>query len=257
MPSHAEKATLFDSLHIKGQPVVLFNIWDAGSAKAVAAAGAPALATGSASVAEVNGYADGEQVPLDLVLSNLSRIVTAVDVPVSLDFEGAYAVEPAQVKENVAKVIAAGAVGINFEDQIINGEGLHPIALQQERIAAARAAADEANVPFFINARTDIYLKTPPAERTESHLQDAIERAKAFAEAGASGLFAPGLIDELSVRRLCEASPLPVNILLMNSDLSPKQLADFGVARISYGPVPYRQLMKSLTDSAREAFSHR
>ncbi|MAU08632.1 MAG: phosphonomutase [Anaerolineaceae bacterium] len=256
MPTQTEKAKLFASLHVKGDPLLLFNVWDVGSAKAVAAAGAKALATGSASVAEANGFADGETVPLNFALNNIRRIAEAVDVPVSLDFEGAYAVEPDAVYANVASVIETGAVGINFEDQVVNGDGLHPLELQAARIQAARKAADDASVPLFINARTDIYLQTPPAERTSAHLSHAIERAQAFAEAGASGFFAPGLKVADDIARLCADSPLPVNIMNLMDDTDNKQLAQLGVARISYGPSPYRTLMGLLTGMAKSAFGN-
>ncbi|MCB9461458.1 MAG: isocitrate lyase/phosphoenolpyruvate mutase family protein [Anaerolineaceae bacterium] len=257
MPTQVEKAELFASLHVKGNPLLLFNIWDAGSAKAVASAGAKALATGSASVAEANGYEDGETTPLDFVLDNIRRIVSAVDVPVSLDFEGGYAVEPEALIKNVAKVVQTGVVGINFEDQVVNGEGLHPLDLQVARIQTARRAADEAGVPLYINARTDIYLQTPPAERTQVHLAQAIERAQAFAEAGASGFFAPGLKDPDDIAKLCAASPLPVNIMNLMDDTDNAKLAQLGVARISYGPSPYRTLMGLLTGMAKSAFGEK
>lgn len=254
MPTQIEKAEMFASLHVKGDPLLLFNVWDVGSAKAVAAAGAKALATGSASVAEANGFEDGETVPLAFTLDNIRRIAQAVDVPVSLDFEGAYAVDPDAVYTNVASVIETGAVGINFEDQVVNGNGLHPLDLQVARIQAARKAADDAGIPLFINARTDIYLQTPPAERTSAHLNHAIERAQAFAEAGASGFFVPGLKDATDIAKLCAASPLPVNVMNLMDDTDNQQLAQLGVARISFGPSPYRTLMGLLTGMAKSAF---
>ncbi|MCA9896079.1 MAG: isocitrate lyase/phosphoenolpyruvate mutase family protein, partial [Anaerolineae bacterium] len=141
-----------------------------------------------------------------------------------------------------------------FEDQVVNGEGLHPLDLQVARIQAARQAADEAGVPLFINARTDIYLQTPPAERTADHLAQAIERAQAFAKAGASGFFTPGLKDPDDIAKLCAASPLPVNVMNLMDDTDNAKLAQLGVARISYGPSPYRTLMGLLTGMAKSAF---
>src|SRR6476620_11198121 len=139
----------FAALHVPGDPVILYNIWDVGSALAVVAAGAKALATGSHPVADANGFADGQQVPIDFALANATRVVEAVDVPVTIDFEGAYSADPAEGGANVARLKATGAVGCNFEDQVIGGEGLHPLDLQVRRIAAIRAAVGE---QFFINA---------------------------------------------------------------------------------------------------------
>src|SRR5919197_5135911 len=109
MSVQAAKAEAFRSLHVAGTPLVLFNIWDAGSAKAVAAAGAPALATGSWSVAAANGFADGERLPLDLAIDNLARIVEATDLPVSIDLESGYGETAGEVARSVARVIEAGA----------------------------------------------------------------------------------------------------------------------------------------------------
>ncbi|MEN3325707.1 MAG: hypothetical protein V7638_514, partial [Acidobacteriota bacterium] len=109
-----EKAETFKSLHVKGTPVILYNIWDAGSARTLEQAGAKAIATGSWSVAAAHGFDDGEKVPLSLVLANIKRIVESVALPVTLDFETGYATDLPGLKENIRNVIAAGAIGINF-----------------------------------------------------------------------------------------------------------------------------------------------
>jgi len=248
-----EKAEAFKSLHVKGSPVILFNIWDAGSARTIEHAGAKAIATGSWSVAAAQGFDDGEQIPLALLLANIKRIVESVSVPVTLDFETGYATELAGLQENITKVIAAGAVGINFEDRIIGGGGLQTIEDQSARIKAVREAADE--VPLFINARTDVFLETYPAKHDEGQLEQALERAAAYAEAGASGLFAPGLRDPELIERLCDRSPLPVNILVLPDTPPTKTMAQLGVARISYGAAPYRQMAEALKAAAQKAFA--
>src|SRR5215510_8447224 len=125
MTTQREIANIFNDLHIKGNPLILFNIWDAGSARAIEEAGAKVIATGSWSVAAANGFDDGEKIPLDLVFANLERIAGSVDVPVTLDFEGGYATNIAELKENISNLIAAGGIGINFEDGIVGGDGLH------------------------------------------------------------------------------------------------------------------------------------
>src|SRR5690349_258140 len=113
----------FAALHVPGDPVILYNIWDVGSALAVIAAGGKALATGSHPVADANGWPDGQRVPMDFAFANAKRIVDAVAVPLTVDFESAYSTDPAEGGENVAKLKATGAVGCNFEDQVIGGEG--------------------------------------------------------------------------------------------------------------------------------------
>lgn len=249
-----ERARLLASLHVKGEPLILFNIWDAGSARAVVEAGAKAIATGSWSVAAAQGCDDGEDVPLDLVLANAKRIVAAVDLPVTIDFEGGYGQTPEAVAENVSKLIETGAVGCNFEDQIVGGDGLYSIDEQCARIQAMRGAAEQTAVPFFINARTDIFLQADPAEHGD-HLEEAVHRAQAYARAGASGFFAPGLVQPEQIRKLCELSPVPVNIIVMPDVPSARELAALGVARISHGPGPYRDMIASLKTAARQAFA--
>jgi len=250
-----EKAEAFKNLHVKRAPVILFNIWDAGSARTLEQAGAKAIATGSWSVAVAQGFEDGEKIPLDLVLANIKRIADSVALPVTLDFETGYATDLQGLKENIRNVIAAGAIGINFEDRIIGAGGLHTIDDQSARIEAIRSVADETSVPLFINARTDVFLETYPAKHDEAQLEEALRRAAAYAEAGASGLFAPGLRDPELIEKLCERSPLPVNILVLPDTPPTKTMAQLGVARISYGAAPYRQMSQLLSEAAQKAFA--
>ena len=255
MTTQKEKAELFKSLHVKGSPLILFNIWDAGSARVIEQAGAKAIATGSWSVAAANGFDDGEKVPIELVFANLERIVKSVALPVTLDFEGGYATDVTQLKENIKKLIAAGGIGLNFEDRIVDGSGLHSINDQSTRIEAVREAAETAGIPLFINARTDVFLQTYPAENDEAQLQQALERAQAYANAGASGLFAPGLRDPNLIKKLCDDSPLPVNIMVLPDTPPTNTMAALGVARISYGASPYRQMIATLKEAGEKAFA--
>ena len=239
------KFETFAALHVPGDPIILYNAWDAGSARVIAEAGAKAIATGSASVAAAQGYQDAEALPLELALANAARVVAAVDLPVTIDFEGAYAVDPEGVAANMAKLAATGAIGCNFEDQVIGGEGLHPVAFQAGRIRAARAAA---GADFFINARTDIFLKA--RDHDAAMVEDALERAAAYAQAGASGFFAPGLADLALLKRLCDLSPLPVNFMAWPGTPPAAEIAATGIARISHGPFPWRLAMQALKDAA-------
>ena len=251
MPTTGDKARAFAALHRPGQPLILYNVWDAGSARAVAEAGAKALATGSASVAEAHGFHDAEALPLDLALANAARVAAAVELPVTIDFEGAYGVEPEAVAANVARLSATGAVGCNFEDQVIGGEGLHSMEAQAARIRAARAAAGP---DFFINARTDIFLKTKAATHAPAAIEEAIARARAYAEAGASGFFVPGLADLAQLAQICAASPLPVNFMAFPGAPEASAVAAAGVARISHGPFPYKLAMKALKEAAEAIY---
>lgn len=249
-----DSAATFHALHEKGNPVVLFNIWDAGSAKTVAGAGAKAIATGSAPVAMANGFSDGEQIPLSFALDNASRIVNAVDLPVTLDFEGAYGVTPEVVSENISKALKTGVVGFNFEDQIVGETGLYEIEVQSKRVAAVKSACQAADVNAFINARTDIFLKAKRDAHSEAMLEEAILRGKAYEMAGASGFFVPGLVDEKMIGKLCAAVALPINIIALPGAPANSRLAELGVARISYGPVPYKQMVAWMTEEAKKAF---
>ena len=237
----------FAALHVAGHPLVLFNAWDAGSARVVADAGARAIATGSWSVAAAHGYDDGEHMPFAEVLANLERIVASVTLPVTLDFEAGYAEDPAGLAANAAEVAARGAVGINFEDGRAPG-GLRDTPDQALRIAAIRAATK-----LFINARTDAFLQAKAATHDAAMLDATLERARAYADAGADGLFVPGLVDEALIARCCERSPLPVNVMMSPSAPSAARLAALGVSRISHGPGPYRLAMQALADAARAA----
>jgi 2-methylisocitrate lyase-like PEP mutase family enzyme len=242
----------FVRLHVPGEPLVLFNVWDVGSALAVAKAGAKAIATGSASVAMANGFGDGQELPMDFALSNAKRIADAVDLPVTVDFEGAYSSDPGEAAHNIAKLAATGVVGCNFEDQVVGGEGLHSIPAQAERIAAARRAVGP---NFFINVRTDLFLKAPQEAHDAAMLDEAIERVRAYAEAGASGYFVPLLGDLGLLRRLCAESPIPVNFMTYPGCPANADVAATGVARISHGPFPYMTLMAQLEEAARAAMN--
>lgn len=243
-----ERARSLASLHVRGNPLILYNAWDAGSAKAIAAAGAPVIATSSWAVAAAQGYEDGESIPLAFVEQIVARVIAAVEVPVTVDVEGGYSDDPDVAAENIARLVNLGAVGINFEDRIVAGRGLHEIKVQCRRIAAIRRMADSRGIPLFINARTDIYLGTGIAP--EAGLAEARERAAAYADAGASGFFVPGLVDLRAIETLCNTIKLPVNVMTMPELPDVRALAGAGVARISHGPGPYVQAMETVRAAA-------
>ena len=251
--NQSEKAARFTALHVKGAPLLLYNAWDAGSAKSIVAAGAKAIATSSWAVAEAQGYRDGEAIPVGLVEQIVARITNTIDVPVTVDFEGGYSDDDKALAENVSRILDLGVIGINFEDRVVKGVGLYAVDRQAHRIAAIRDAADKKGINLFLNARTDLFLgqKGDPAQS----VGDALDRAKAYASAGASGLFIPGLQDDTLIGRICDGTALPVNVMVMDGVPSTKRLSELGVARISYGPIPYIRAMGALQQEAKKALS--
>src|ERR1700728_4158313 len=244
-----EKATRFAELHVKGAPLVLFNAWDAGSAKSIVAAGAQAIATSSWSVAEAQGYRDGEAIPIALAEEIVGRIAATTVAPVTVDFEGGYSEDDDELAGNIARLLDLGVIGINFEDRIVKGSGLYEIARQAERIATIRETAEERGVKLFINARTDVFFEH--GEDAASAVPEALERTRAYAAAGASGFFIPGLTDPALIGRIVEGTPLPVNVMVMDGVPANDRLAELGVARVSYGPIPYIRALKTIEQEAK------
>lgn len=242
----------FAKLHVAGDPVVLFNAWDAGSATAVAKSGARAIATGSASVSMANGFGDGQEVPLELALGNAARIVGAVDLPVTIDFEGGYAEDSAGLTANGLRLSETGAIGCNFEDQIVGTDRLYDIADQVARLGALRAGVGR---DFFINMRTDLFLKAKAEAHDEALAGQAIERGKAYAEAGANGFFIPGLANLELVERITQQVPIPVNAMHLPGGPSRAEWASAGIARVSHGPFPYMAMLDWLTAEAKAALA--
>ncbi|PWI45997.1 isocitrate lyase/phosphoenolpyruvate mutase family protein [Streptomyces sp. ICBB 8177] len=229
----AERARRFRELHTADGPLVLPNAWDAASARVIERAGARAIATTSSGVAWGLGAPDGEGLPLDTLLGLCERVVAAVDVPVSADLVAGYGADPAGVARTVERALAAGVVGVNLEDSGTGPQPLRPAAEQAERIAAARAAADDAGVPLYVNARVDTYLRAvgPAAERLDATL----ERAAAYVAAGADGVFVPGTCDPDTVAALAKGVDAPLALLAGPGAPPVAELARAGAARISVG----------------------
>jgi 2-methylisocitrate lyase-like PEP mutase family enzyme len=219
------QALAFRELHANG-PLVLPNAWDPGSARAIEAAGAKAVATTSAGVSWAEGVADAGGLTRAAALAVLRRIVSVVSVPVTADLESGYGVTPAEVGATVAEAIAIGAVGINLEDSVAH-KLVEPGVLA-ERIAAAREAAVASGIDLVINARTDTHLFGDGT--------GTLERARLYAEAGADVLFVPGVVDPSTIRELVAGSPLPLNIMTGPGAPSIAELAELGVVRVSVGP---------------------
>ena len=239
----------FTALHVKGDPLVLYNIWDAGSARAVAAAGAKAIATGSYGVAEANGFSDGETLPIEVVLENLRRILSVTDLPVTIDMEAGDGDTPEEVAGSVRQAFELGAAGINMEDRMPGETALLPLAEAADRMAAA------AGTGIHVNARTDVYRGVDPADYSQAMIDEVVSRARAYADAGARSLFVPFLGDHATIRAICDASPLPVNVLWAPGRGTTAELAALGVARISYGHGPWAAAMDWLKQQAEAVYS--
>jgi len=241
-------AEAFHGLHSKGDPLVLFNAWDVATARSIAKT-APAVATSSGAVASALGYADGERVPLDIVTGLVSRLTAAVSVPVSIDLEAGYGETPDGAATSAARILEAGAVGINIEDGLSEGKR-QLVGPEQHaaKIKAVRNAARGLGIDLFINARTDPFLlKFGPPDQC---LNEAARRAKIYADAGADGIFVPGLTDLALIEKLVQLTPLPVNIMVTQGVPEIADLARIGVRRVSLGPWPMMAAMRVIGEAA-------
>jgi len=251
--NQAEKVARFAELHVKGAPLVLYNAWDAGSAKAIVEAGAKAIATSSWSVAEAQGYRDGEAIPIQLTEQIIARITATIDVPVTVDIEGGYSEDDGELADNVSRLLDMGVIGINFEDRVVKGSGLYDIERQASRVATIRKVAEQKRLELFLNARTDLFLGQ--GRDAALSVTEALDRATAYTAAGASGFFIPGLRDDALIGRICDGVALPVNVMVMDGVPSNDRLTELGVSRISYGPIPYIRAMGALQQEAKNALS--
>jgi len=247
------KAERFHALHVAPEVLVLPNAWDCASAVLFEQAGFPAIATTSAGIAFSRGYRDGEQISRDEMIDEAARIAARVEVPVTADLEAGYGIAPEEVAETVRRAIAAGLVGCNIEDGTVGGEEpLLDFTLSVERIRAAREAADDAGIPFVINARTDGFLRIGADARV---LDESIRRANAYYAAGARSLFIPRVSDGQTIGRLVRDISGPINILAGPKTPSVAELEALGVARLSVGGGIARAAY-TLTRAAAEELRH-
>ena len=234
-----DKADTFLKLHSDPELLVLVNVWDAVSAKVVAdSPGCRALATASHSIAASYGYPDGEQIPLDLMIDAIGRIVAAVDLPVSADLESGYG----DVAGTVRRVIGVGAVGANLED------AMRPLGESVAAVDAAVKAGEAEGIRFVLNARTDVVLKAGDRD-PEAVLAEAIERGRAFLDAGAACVFVPGKLDAATVERLVAGiGERKVSVIGAPGAVPSPDLQRLGVARVSFGPWTQRAALTALQD---------
>jgi 2-methylisocitrate lyase-like PEP mutase family enzyme len=220
-------ADTFHDLHRGPNVLLLANAWDAGSARLLESLGARAVATTSAGLAWAQGYPDGDALPVAKLANVVESITRVLRVPLSVDMEGGYSDDPAEVEDAVAGIAAAGAVGINLED------GATPPNEFVKKIEAARRGADRAGVRLFLNARTDVYLRglVPESEA----VAETLVRARLFRGAGADGFFVPKVVDEAAIREIAAGAGMPLNVLAWPGLAPASELARFGVRRLSAG----------------------
>lgn len=247
----AEKAERFRKLHRGPHLLVLPNAWDVASARILEELGYPAIATTSAGIAFSLGYPDGQRVSREQMLEVVARIAHAVRVPVTADMEAGYGTSVQDMSETAKALIAAGAIGMNLEDVTGEDESSHVnMTLQVEKIRAIRETASSLGVPIVLNARTDIYLM--PIGLPETRFDRTVERLRAYRQAGADCLFAPGLRDGETIRNLVAALDGPLNILLMPGGPSLGELEKMGVARASAGSAVMRATLSLVQHIGKE-----
>ena len=227
----AAKADLLRSLHVPGEPLIVTNVWDAVTARIVAGApGVRALATASHAVSFARGVADGEGLTVDQALETAHIVTSAVDLPVSVDFERGYAADFAGLEANIARLVDAGAAGLNIEDSTGPNAGeLRPLDEAADRVAAVRRSSAAAGVPLVINARVDALVRG-------ASFDDAVARANAYLGAGADVVFVLGLGTEELVKRALAEIDGKVSVVSNPASVPLRRLADLGVSRVSFGP---------------------
>jgi 2-methylisocitrate lyase-like PEP mutase family enzyme len=242
MPDLATRARTLLDLHSAPAILTLTNVWDVISAQVVAGTeGARALATASHSIAATFGYPDGEQISLDLHLDMVRRIVDAVDLPVTMDFEAGYGDAGATAR----RAIEVGVVGGNLEDQ------MKPLDEAVDAVQAVLAAGREAGIDFVLNARTDAFVRAAPDADHGEVLREAVRRGQAFLEAGAPVVFVPRAVSREDIATLvAELGPQKLTVISVpGASLSAKELEDLGVARVSTGPFTQRVALTALQDA--------
>lgn len=247
-----EKANLFRAQHHAEKLLILPNIWDALTARLISTLGYPSIATASVSMSLVNGYADGENMPYEILIEKVKLIAEAVDLPVTVDIERGYANSINKLKDNIKLLIDSGAVGLNIEDGLDHGKIIVPVKEQCQRIEAIRETAITSNVPIVINARTDLFM----GPQNGDELTQAVERANAYEAAGAD-CFYPILINNYEdITRLLKQIKIPVNVVLMPAIGDLKKLEMIGVKRVSVGPALLKLALSSMKNAAEELLNY-
>ena len=248
MTSLNQKAQIFHALHHNQDMLVLANIWDPISALIVAKAGAKAIATASAAMAEALGYPDGEQIPKDEMLGAIARIARVVTLPLTVDIERGYGETKSALQDTIERLIDMGVCGINIEDSLVEGGELRKPSDQALRIEAVRETAKKLGVNLFINARIDCFLQKGITQAEA--ITDTLLRAKAYEKAGCNGVFPVGVHDLPIIQQLRTSIKLPLNLIHIPTMTSLQQLQAAAVDRVSVGPFFMRASMASVQNIA-------
>lgn len=241
------------SLHELPTPLILYNCWDVASARAIQQGGAPVIATSSYAIAESFGVVDGEHLTFDEMFLVISRIAKNVSLPLTVDIETGYARNLEELAQNVERLLAIGVCGVNLEELIgVTNPGLCSTEEQCDKIKTIKETAAKISTEIFINARTDVFFQG--RDETADLVEEAINRANAYKEAGADAIFIPGLLSPNLIRAFVEKSPLPVNVMRMDGMLSNEDLQKIGVKRISYGPFSFFQANIAIQQEVERIF---
>jgi 2-methylisocitrate lyase-like PEP mutase family enzyme len=254
MPDQITKAQDFAKLHVSGDPLIIYNAWDGGSARAIESAGAKAIAVGDHPVGFAHGYGndDFKDFTFNIYMTTIKDILRAIELPFSVDISNGEGLDNESLKARVKLLMDNGVIGINFEDRLDDSSGIKTKEEQVDRIAAIRSAADEFSLPLFINARTDLFATADSADHA-SLLDEAVNLSKVYKAAGGNGFFVPGLMDIDLIAQVCDRVDLPVNIIRLPGVPSTADLKAAGVSRISYGPVVQMEMIEWLKGKAAEA----
>ena len=229
---HRQRYQTFVELHARPEPLIIGNAWDVASAL-VMRPYVGAIGMSSAATAAALGYPDDESLPLDVIRDVARRVVQAVDLPVSVDMQAGYSMDPDTCARNIVALGAVGVVGVNLEDRA-SGGGLVSVVEHVDKIRAVRVATEAAGTPVFINARTDAFEYMD----SDAAIAEAVSRARRYIEAGAGGVFVPFTTDMTAIRALARAIPGPLNVLCTSPDMTLPALRDAGVHRVSLGSGP-------------------
>ncbi len=249
----SQKEKQFNQLHLNNELLILPNIWDPLGAMLLQDLGYNAVATASASIAYTNGIDDGEKISFDELILILKKIVKSVKIPVTADIESGYAKNNFDLKENIKRLIDIGIVGINFEDSRHEDQKLFTKEIQSEKINLIRKTASEEGSNLFINARTDVFIKENHLSK-EEQVTNAIERGKAYKDAGADGFYPIVLKEKESIKTIIREVSLPINILMLSGIPDFSTLKEIGIARISLGSGFLKDAINSMKNIAEKLF---
>lgn len=248
---HIQKAHDFRALHHEPKLLVLPNVWDALGARMLESLGYPAVATASAAVAFSMGYDDDEKITFAAMLEAVRRVADSVSVPVTADIERGYAEDLDQLRDNIRRVIATGVVGINIEDNTVEGASLRPVEDQSARIRAVREAAEADGIPLVINARTDVFLRGGDTPKPDL-IAETVRRGRAYVEAGADCVYPITLGDVASLKAIRAEIDAPINVYAGESTAPMRDLEAIGIARLSIGPGLLRAALTAMKTIAGE-----